>query len=192
MSDSLWWHGLYSPWNSPGPNTGVGSLLQGIFPTLGLNPGLPHCRQILYQLSHQEAKCNFSQSWRRWQSERWAVQILGGGKKCGTGEGNGNPFQYSCLETPMESSVLKSEGSQSWTLLSNWPATASIWQSSLGLSGSACQMVSGTSRSLGVAGEEWGRMRRRGGPRDEIRGSIRDHRALNQSMMELDGSHWNI
>ena len=48
-------HGLYSPWNSPGQNTGVGSLslLQGIFPTQGLNPGLPHCRQILYQLNHK-------------------------------------------------------------------------------------------------------------------------------------------
>ena len=46
---------LYSPRNSPGQNTGVGSLtlLQGIFPTQGLNPGLPHCRQILYQLSHK-------------------------------------------------------------------------------------------------------------------------------------------
>ena len=45
--------GLYSPWNSPGQNTGVGSLslLQGIFSTQGLNSGLPHCRQILYQLS---------------------------------------------------------------------------------------------------------------------------------------------
>ena len=44
-----------SPWNSPGQNTGVGSLslLQGIFPTQGSNPGLPHCRRILYQLSHQ-------------------------------------------------------------------------------------------------------------------------------------------
>ena len=54
MSDSLQPHG-YSPWNSPGQNTGVGSLslLQGIFPTQGLNPGLPHCRQILYQLSHK-------------------------------------------------------------------------------------------------------------------------------------------
>ena len=52
MSNSLWPHGLYSPWNSPGQNTGVGnrSLLQGIFPTQGSNPGLPHCRQILYQL----------------------------------------------------------------------------------------------------------------------------------------------
>ena len=45
----------YSPSNSPGQNTGVGSLslLQGIFPTQGLNPGLPQCRQILYQLSHR-------------------------------------------------------------------------------------------------------------------------------------------
>ena len=42
------------PWNSLGQNTGVGSLslLQRIFPTQGLNPGLLHCRQILYQLSH--------------------------------------------------------------------------------------------------------------------------------------------
>ena len=48
-------HGLYSPWNSPGQNTGVGSLslLQGIFPTQGSNPGLPHCRRNLYQLSHK-------------------------------------------------------------------------------------------------------------------------------------------
>ena len=48
-------HGLYSPWNSPGQNTEVGSLslLQGIFPTLGSNPGFPHCRWILYQLSHK-------------------------------------------------------------------------------------------------------------------------------------------
>ena len=55
MSNSLRPHGLYSPWNSPGQNTGVGShsLLQGIFPTQGLNTGLPHCRRILYQLSHK-------------------------------------------------------------------------------------------------------------------------------------------
>ena len=48
-------HGLYSPWNSSGQNTGVGSLslLQGIFPTQGSNPGLPHCRWILYWLSHK-------------------------------------------------------------------------------------------------------------------------------------------
>ena len=55
LSDSLQPHGLYSPWNSPGQNAGVGSLsvFQGIFPTQGSNPGLPHCRWILYQLSHQ-------------------------------------------------------------------------------------------------------------------------------------------
>ena len=52
---TLWPYGLYSPWNSPGQNTGVGrlSLLQGIFPTQGSNPGPLHCRGILYQLSYQ-------------------------------------------------------------------------------------------------------------------------------------------
>ena len=51
--DSLRLHRQYSPWNSPAQNTGVGSLSlpQGIFPTQGLNPGLLHCRWILYQLS---------------------------------------------------------------------------------------------------------------------------------------------
>ena len=55
VSHSLRPHELYSPWNSPGQNTGVGSrsLLQGIFPTQGSNPGLLHCRWILYQLSHK-------------------------------------------------------------------------------------------------------------------------------------------
>ena len=55
VSDSWWPCGLYSPRNSPGQSTGVGScsLLQGIFPTHGSNPGLLHCRWILYQLSHK-------------------------------------------------------------------------------------------------------------------------------------------
>ena len=55
VSNSLQPHGLYSPWNSLGQNTGVGSisLLQGIFTTLESNPGLLHCRQILSQLSHK-------------------------------------------------------------------------------------------------------------------------------------------
>ena len=41
--------------DSPGKHTGMGchTLLQGTFPTQGLNPGLPHCRQIVYYLSHQ-------------------------------------------------------------------------------------------------------------------------------------------
>ena len=55
VSDSLQPHRLYSPWNSPGQNTGAGShsLLQGLFLTRGLNPGHPHCGQILYHLSRQ-------------------------------------------------------------------------------------------------------------------------------------------
>ena len=87
MSDSLRPHGLYSPWNSPGQNTGVGSLslLQGIFPTQGSNPGLPHCGQILYQLSLKESlrilewiAYSFTRgpSWpRNWT---WISRIAGG------------------------------------------------------------------------------------------------------------------
>ena len=61
MSDSLWPHGLFSPWNFPGQNTGVGnhSLLQGIFPTQGSNPGFPHCRWILYHLSHRNLNTQY-------------------------------------------------------------------------------------------------------------------------------------
>ena len=54
-------HGLYSPWNSPGQNTGVGSLslLQEIFPTQESNQGLLHCRQILCQLSYRGSPSHF-------------------------------------------------------------------------------------------------------------------------------------
>ena len=57
-------HGLYSPWNSPGQNTGRGSpsFLQGIFPTQGSNPGILHCRRILYQLSHKGSQ----EYWSGW------------------------------------------------------------------------------------------------------------------------------
>ena len=79
VPDSLRPHGLYSPWNSPGQNTGVSSLslLQGIFPTQGSNPGFPHCRRILYQLSYKGSPrileyvtCPFSSgfSWPRNQT----------------------------------------------------------------------------------------------------------------------------
>ena len=67
VSDSLRPHGLYPtrllcPWNSPGQSTGVGShsLLQGILPTQGLNPGLLHCGWILYCLSHQGSPKSWS------------------------------------------------------------------------------------------------------------------------------------
>ena len=60
VSNSLQTHGLYSPWNSPGQDTrvGSGSFLQGIIPTQGSNSGLPHCRWILYQMSHQGNPCS--------------------------------------------------------------------------------------------------------------------------------------
>ena len=93
--NSLQPHGLYNPWNSPGQNTGVGScsLLQRIFPTQGSNPGLLHCRQTLYQLTHREVyhwahldegfpggtsgkeptcRCR---SLRRWGFDPWAKKI---------------------------------------------------------------------------------------------------------------------
>ena len=59
MYDSLWPTGLYSPWNSPGLNTGLGSLslLQGIFPTQESNLSHLHCRRILYQLSFPVQFC---------------------------------------------------------------------------------------------------------------------------------------
>ena len=70
---------LPTPWHSPGENTGVGSvsLLQGISPTQGSNPGIPHCKWIFYQLSYQ-------------------------GRPALPGEGNDNPLQYSCLENPTD------------------------------------------------------------------------------------------
>ena len=55
-------HGLYSPWNSPGQNTEVGSLslLQGIFLTQGLNPGVPHCGRFFTSWATREAQEHWS------------------------------------------------------------------------------------------------------------------------------------
>jgi len=80
-------HGLYRPWISPGQNTGVGncSLLQGIFPTQGLNPGLPHCKWILYQLSYKgsprilEWVAYPSSNRSSWPSNRTRVCCIAGG-----------------------------------------------------------------------------------------------------------------
>ena len=84
-SDSLRLHWLISPWNS-GQNTGVGSLslLQGIFPTQGSNPGLLHCRQILYQLSGKPTGGGVN--WKKhtiW--ELWVRFYLGQNEDCSTG-----------------------------------------------------------------------------------------------------------
>ena len=61
VSNSLWPHGLYSPWSSPGQNAGVGSLslFQGIFPTQGSKPGLLNCRRIVCRLSHNHSIVNW-------------------------------------------------------------------------------------------------------------------------------------
>ena len=58
VSNSLWPYRLHSPRNSLGQNTGVDSLsfLQGISPTRGLNPGLPHCGQIFTSWATREAQ----------------------------------------------------------------------------------------------------------------------------------------
>ena len=78
---------LYTPWNSPGQNTGVGShsLLQEIFPTQGSNPGPLHYRQILYQLSHQGSPrilewvaILFSRRSSRPRDQTWVSCIAGG------------------------------------------------------------------------------------------------------------------
>ena len=118
-----------SPWNSPGQNTGVGSLslLQGIFPTQGSNPGLLHCRQILYQLSQGNPRILewvaypfFSRSS---QSRNWT------GVSCIAGEATDKafpPLQYSCLENPMDGGAWLAAVhgvAKSWTRLSDFTFT---------------------------------------------------------------------
>ena len=92
MSNSLRPHGIYSPWNSPGQNTGVGShsLLQWIFLTQESNRGLLHCRGILYQLSYRGSP--------RDPGDTGSIPGLGRSPR----DGNGNPLQNSCLENFMD------------------------------------------------------------------------------------------
>ena len=70
---------LLCPWDSPGQNTGVGfhALLQGIFPTQGSNPGLLHCRQILYCLSYQGVNGTQSASGRGGQGMKRGGFVCG-------------------------------------------------------------------------------------------------------------------
>ena len=82
VSDSLRPNGLYParllcPWDSPGKNTGVGchALLQGIFLTQGSNPGLLHCRQILYTIGEAQGQHG---------SNLNVYQQRNGSRRCGT------------------------------------------------------------------------------------------------------------
>ena len=126
----------YSPWDSPGQNTGVGSLspLQGILPTQGSNPGLPHCRQILYQLSYHghvevrrfrrylggrleriwwlKAMDSGDESWgRNFLQGFWLVQT-GGGAVMGKGMGDEASFIHMEFEETMESQCWMLRGSR--------------------------------------------------------------------------------
>ena len=60
---------LLCPWDFPGKNAAVGChfLLQEIFPTQGLNPGLLHYRQMLYHLSHQGSPSQVKRKLSGWE-----------------------------------------------------------------------------------------------------------------------------
>ena len=68
---------LLRPWDFQGKGTGVGwhFLLQGIFPTQGLNPGLSHCRQTLYRLSHQRSPSNEKERLKFPVSHQWGSMV---------------------------------------------------------------------------------------------------------------------
>jgi len=126
MCNSLQSHGLYSPWNSPGQSTRVSSLslLQGIFPTQGLNPGLLHCRWILYQLSHKGSpEMRELDHKKSWKPKNWCIQIV---------------VVEKTLESPLDSKEIKPvnpKGNQSWIFTGMtdakvpilWPPDAKSW-----------------------------------------------------------------
>ena len=150
MSDSLWPHGLYSPCNSLGQNTGMGScsLLWGIFPTQGWKPGLPHCWRILYQLSYQESPISRPWCdpwvgkicWRRdglptpvflgfvggSAGKEPAYNVGGLGSILGLGrsprEGKGYLLQYSGLENSMDSPW----GQKELDMIDDWATFTSL------------------------------------------------------------------
>ena len=105
-------HGIF-----PGKNTGMGChfLLQEIFSTQGLKPGLPHCRQTLYRLSHQGSGTEiitfllllaklYLPWWLSWLRIRLQCERTGFDPWVGkiSGEGKGYPLQYSGLENSMD------------------------------------------------------------------------------------------
>ena len=70
MSDSLWPHALYSPWNSPRQNTQV-ARSPGDLPNPGSNSGLLHYRRILYLLSHQGSPSSLTRESSHLNLDSW-------------------------------------------------------------------------------------------------------------------------
>ena len=123
VSDSLWSHGLQPsrllcPWGFSRQEywSGLPCLLQGIFPTQGSNPDLPHCGQILYWLSHQGSPGTLE--WVAYPFSRGSSQPRNRtGVSCIAGRfftswatrdascplRDGKPLQYSCLQNTMNS-----------------------------------------------------------------------------------------
>ena len=101
---------LLCMWNSPGKNTGVGchSLLPGIFPTQGSNPGLLHCRQSLYHLSHQESL-----------PLQGMVTVFQLGEACGFNSSR-NPWNCCCLVPKSCLTLLQPHGLWPARLLYPW------------------------------------------------------------------------
>ena len=113
MSDSLRPHGLYSPWNSPGQNTGVGSLsLPGDLSNPRIKPrshiaGGHLAKDVIGSLNAKESACN-----------RGDAGSIPGSGRSPEGE-HGKPLQFSCLENPKErgawwTTVLGVARSQTW------------------------------------------------------------------------------
>ena len=109
VSNPLQPHGLQPArllcqWDFPGKNTGVSchAPLQGIFPTQGSNPGLPHGRRILYPLN-QLGFCGSSVG-KEFACNAGAMGSISGLGRS-PGERNGNPLHYSCLGNPLHRGV---------------------------------------------------------------------------------------
>ena len=86
---------LATPWTVAPTRVGSLSLLQGIFPTQGLNPGLLHCTQILYHLNHWGSPRN-SVATLHTSAARCQL-LISGGKKKGLPSGtSGKEPTYKC------------------------------------------------------------------------------------------------
>ena len=125
FSESLWPHGLYSLQNSPGQNTVVSShsFLQGIFPTQRSNPGLPHFREILYQLRHRGSPrilewVAYPFSSRSSHPRKWSwVSWIAGGFLTNWAIRETLIDIYTLLNIKMHSSPLKWKGHLFWVLV---------------------------------------------------------------------------